>query len=64
MMDLLMSEQLKLRHCAIIEDEREKNLIAAMTDTIYDNVLASTPKLKPTQLGSSLTTIHIFCIKQ
>ncbi|KAI8942139.1 hypothetical protein NX059_000229 [Plenodomus lindquistii] len=51
MMDELMSEQLKLRHRAIIEDDRENNLIAAMTDDIYDDVFASTPELKPTPPG-------------
>ncbi|KAH9866645.1 hypothetical protein J1614_008337 [Plenodomus biglobosus] len=51
MMDELIAEELRLRHRVTLEDARENNVIAAITDGIYDDVFASTPDLKPSQQG-------------
>ncbi|KAH7374324.1 hypothetical protein BKA66DRAFT_534116 [Pyrenochaeta sp. MPI-SDFR-AT-0127] len=47
----LIAEQNRLLHRATLEDERENNIIAAITNSIYDDVFMSAPELKPTPPG-------------
>lgn len=51
MMEELLVEEKKLLNRATLADERENNLITFLTDSIYDDVFASTPELKPTAPG-------------
>ncbi|KAL1796404.1 hypothetical protein ACET3X_004944 [Alternaria dauci] len=51
MMDEMIIEEKRLLHRATLEDERENNMISAITDEIYDDVFAATPELKYTAKG-------------
>ncbi|KAI4647068.1 uncharacterized protein J4E78_009040 [Alternaria triticimaculans] len=46
MMDEMIAEEKRLLHRATLEDERENNMIATITDEIYDYVFAATPEIK------------------
>ncbi|KAF1831454.1 hypothetical protein BDW02DRAFT_606538 [Decorospora gaudefroyi] len=48
MMDEMMAEEKRLLHRATMEDERENNIVSAVTDEIYDDVFAATPELRTT----------------
>lgn len=51
MLDEMTAEQTRLRNRATLEDDRENNLIASITDAIYDDVFATTPEYKVTAPG-------------
>jgi hypothetical protein len=51
MMEEMIAEEQRLLHRATLEDERENNIVAAITDEIYDDVFAATPELKTTAKG-------------
>jgi hypothetical protein len=53
MMDEMFVEEKKMLYRATLEDERENNIIASITDFIYGDVLRSTPELKPSTSGKS-----------
>ncbi|KAL5117630.1 hypothetical protein ACEQ8H_004523 [Pleosporales sp. CAS-2024a] len=47
MADEMIAEEKRLLHRITLEDERENNIIAAITDKIFDDVLLSVPAEKP-----------------
>lgn len=51
LMEEMIAEEKKLLHRATLEDERENNIISAITDEIYDDVFASFPEIKSTVKG-------------
>jgi hypothetical protein len=51
MMDEMAIEEKRLLNQATLKDERENNIIAAITDDIFDDVCVSAPDLKPTAPG-------------
>jgi hypothetical protein len=48
MVDEMIVEEKRLLHRITLEDERENNIIATITDNIFDDVLLSAPAQKPT----------------
>jgi hypothetical protein len=48
MMEEMIAEERRFLHRVTLKDERENNLIAALTDNIYDDVCVSAPALKVT----------------
>ncbi|KAF2819433.1 hypothetical protein CC86DRAFT_432039 [Ophiobolus disseminans] len=55
MLEEMFAEEQRFLHRATLKDERENNMIAALTDNIYDDVFMSTPELKvnPTPPGKA-----------
>lgn len=49
----MLSEEKRLFHRVTLEDERENNLISAITDKIYDDVFMNIPEIKLTRSGQS-----------
>jgi hypothetical protein len=46
MMEEMMAEENRFINRATLKDERENNIISALTDNIYDDVISSAPPLK------------------
>ena len=53
MMDEMATEEKRLLNRATLKDERENNMVAALTDSIFDDVCACAPALKATLPGKS-----------
>jgi hypothetical protein len=64
MMDEMIAEEKRLLHRATLEDERENNIISAITDEIYDDVFAATPELKCTVKGKKRYVMGILKFKK
>ncbi|KAG9189641.1 hypothetical protein G6011_06509 [Alternaria panax] len=64
MMDEMIIEEKRLLHRATLEDERENNMISAITDEIYDDVLAATPELKCTVKGKKRYVMGVLRFKK
>ena len=64
MVDEMIAEEKRLLHRATLEDERENNLISAITDEIYDDIFAATPELKSIVKGKKRYHMGILKFKK